>query len=336
MAKKAVKAFLFGKFLPFHKGHEAMIYFALTHCDFLTVLVCCSDKESISAATRRKWIEKTFEGNTHLEVKEYNYFETELPNTSESSIAVSALWSEKFKDLFPDYELLITSEKYGDYVASFMNIQHIPFDIPKQYVPISATSIRKDLFSNWQYLPDSVKSDLAFKVVILGTESTGKSHLTQHLAEYFNATSVKEVGRNLIENSNSFQFEDLTVVASEHARQIDKAVLGDSPLIIIDTDVHITQSYAQFTFGKTLKVDDDIYLSNKAHLYLYLNNDVEYVQDGTRLDETNRNLLDLSHRKILKQHNIDIVEIRGNWEQRFEKAITIIKQGIEWHKQTFF
>ena len=43
-----MQALIFGKFLPFHKGHQAMIEFALTQCDVLYVLVCKSDKEQIS------------------------------------------------------------------------------------------------------------------------------------------------------------------------------------------------------------------------------------------------------------------------------------------------
>ncbi len=96
-----VKAFIFGKFLPFHKGHEAMINFALTKCDFLTVLVCCSDKENMPATTRQKWIEKTFETERKIEIKSYNYLESELPNSSESSQEVSKVWSAKFKEFFP-------------------------------------------------------------------------------------------------------------------------------------------------------------------------------------------------------------------------------------------
>ena len=44
---------------------------------------------------------------------------------------VSSVWSERFKEIFPDYDLVITSEEYGDYVASFMGIKHIAFDILK-------------------------------------------------------------------------------------------------------------------------------------------------------------------------------------------------------------
>ncbi len=324
-----VKAFVFGKFLPFHKGHEAMINFALTKCDFLTVLVCCSDKENIPATTRQKWIEKTFETESKIEIKSYNYLESELPNSSESSQEISKIWSAKFKAFFPNYDLVITSEEYGSYVASFMNIKHIPFDIPRQLFPVSATAVRKDIFTNWKFLPNSVKPYFAIKVVVLGTESTGKTTLTERLAKHFNCSSVKEAGRDLIANSNSFEFDDLYLVASEHAKRIDKAVLDQSPLIIIDTDIHITKSYANFTFDKTLDVESKIYNSNKADLYLYLNNDVEYVQDGTRLSESERNLLDISHKQILQQHKIDITEITGDWEQRFEKAVTTIKQLIE-------
>ena len=323
-----VKAFVFGKFLPFHKGHEAMINFALSKCDFLTVLVCCSDKEPFPENMRKNWIEKNFASQKNIEVASFNYLESQLPNTSVSSQEISKAWAEKFKLFFPDYDFVITSEKYGDYVASFMGIKHIVFDVSRQCFPISATGIRNDLFANWDFLPNSVKSDFALKVVILGTESTGKTILTEKLAQHYKCTSVIEVGRDIVANSNAFLFDDLILIASEHAKRIDEATTGKFPLVIIDTDIHITKSYSNFTFGRELEVDEKIYNSNKADLYLYLNNDVDYVQDGTRLSETDRNLLDLSHREILKQHKIDFVEIKGNWRQRFEKAVEEIDKII--------
>jgi len=328
-----VKAFVFGKFLPFHKGHEAMINFALTKCDILTVLVCCSDKEVISSTVRKNWIINTFEANKNIEVMCYNYLESELPNTSVPSEEVSKIWSEKFKVLFPDYGIVITSEEYGNYVASYMGIKHIAFDIPKKTFPVSATAVNNDLFTNWKFLPESVKSYFAIKIVIVGSESTGKTTLTKKLAKYYDCSFVKEAGRDIIANSDSFQFGDLHFVANEHAKRIDEVVLGISPLIIIDTDIHITKSYAKFTFGKNLEVDNNIINSNKADLYLYLNDDVKYVQDGTRLSEANRALLDLSHREILKKNNINFVEVKGNWEQRFEIAVENINRIIATNKK---
>jgi len=210
-----------------------------------------------------------------------------------------------------------------------MNIKHILFDKPREKFPVSASAIRSDLFANWIFLPDSVKPDYAVKVVILGTESTGKTMLTKKLAQHYNCSFVSEAGRDLIADSNSFSFDDLYLVAAEHAKRIDKAILGESPLVIIDTDIHITKSYAQFMFGKELVVDDQIIESNKADLYLYLNTDAPYIQDGTRLNKADRNFLNLSHRDILQQHKIDIVEIHGNWKKRFDYAIKEIDLLIE-------
>lgn len=323
-----IKAFVFGKFLPFHKGHEAMIHFALSKCDFLTVLVCASDKETLSGLVRKSWIEKTFQGQKNIEVRILDYIESELPNSSVSSKAVSEVWATVFKQLFPDYSLVITSEEYGYFVAEYMHIQHIPFDIPKILFPVSATSVRHDLLTNWAFIPEAVKRDLVLKVVIVGTESTGKTTLTEDLAAYFNCSKVLEAGRDLIPDSNEFSIDDLHWVAREHAKRIEEAASGDSALVIIDTDIHITESYCQFSFGKELLVSDEIYNSNRADLYLYLNNDVAYFQDGTRLHKEVRDLLDTSHRQVLTGRNITFVEIKGNWEERFQLALEQIKSLI--------
>jgi HTH-type transcriptional regulator, transcriptional repressor of NAD biosynthesis genes len=224
--------------------------------------------------------------------------------------------------------LLITSEPYGDYVASFMNIQHIPFDIDRTKFPVASSFIREDIFSNWQYLPASVKPYYAIKVVILGTESTGKTTLAQNLSAHYTCSVVLEAARDIIDNSNDFSFDDLQLVAKEHARQIEKALQGNSPLIIIDTDIHITKSYAEFVFGSKLDVSEEICKTNKADLYLYLTNEADFFQDGTRLEESERNQLDLSHRKILAENGVSFVEISGAWNERFEKAVSCINKLI--------
>ncbi|MFT3702752.1 MAG: AAA family ATPase [Agriterribacter sp.] len=322
-----IKAFVFGKFLPFHKGHEAMIRFALTHCDFLTVLVCRSNKEIIDGSIRKSWIDKTFADQQNVEVRVYDYHEEALSNSSVSSTEVSAAWAMVFKALLPGYTLLITSEPYGVYVADFMGIQHIFFDQPRILYPVSASAIRNDPAACWNFLPDAVKSHFVKKVVILGTESTGKTTLAQQLADHFKATLVSEAGRDIVDDSKNFAFEDLYTIAVEHARRISEAIAGKSQLVIIDTDIHITKSYAHFVFNKPLTVNKAINEANKADLYLYLNNDVPYIQDGTRLNEKERNDLDISHRRVLDNHGINIIEIKGNWAERFETAIKHV-QGL--------
>lgn len=320
-----VKAFVFGKFMPFHKGHEAMMRFALSKCDFLTVLVCTSDKETVPGELRQSWISETFAGQQNIQVQVFDYIESELPNSSVSSTAISEVWAKVFKQLLPDHSLLITSEPYGDYVAGFMQIQHIPFDLSKTEVPVSATAVRNNLVANWPFLPRAVRRHLALKVVILGTESTGKTTLTENLATYFNCSKVLEAGRDLIPDSNVFSIDDLYLVAREHAKHIDEAATDNSALVIIDTDIHITRSYCKYAFEKELEVSEDIYRSNKAQLYLYLNNDVEYYQDGTRLSKEERDQLDAFHRQVIREANLPVVEITGSWDERFQQAVDHIR-----------
>lgn len=322
------KAFLFGKFYPFHKGHEAMIRFALTQCDFLTVLVCCSDRETIPDLVRVAWITKTFAETEKLEVRAFNYKESDFPNTSVSSEAVSAVWSDVFLHLFPDYEAVITSEPYGDFVAQYMGIRHIPFDMAKTIVPISASKIKQDIQSNWNYLPDAVKPYFAKKIVVLGTESTGKTTLTAQLAAHFKGTAVLEAARDIIDDSRKFEFEDLYTVAAEHTRRIDEAVAGENPVVFIDTDIYTTKSYGIHFFNRQPDFPQAFFETGKAGLYLYLNADVPHVQDGTRLEEPDRNALDISHRQVLATHHVHVVEITGSFEERWALGVAAVEQYL--------
>lgn len=319
------RAFVFGKYYPFHLGHKGLIDFALSKCDELYVMVCASDKEQISGKQRLRWIADTYPGIPKLKLVVLEYSESQLPNTSVSSREVSKQWAEIFLKELPSMDLLVTSEDYGAYVAEYMGIKHEPYDPMRALWPVSSTYIRTKPYEYWRFLPESVKPYYVKKVIILGTESTGKTTLCQYLAEYFKATLVPELGRELIANSNSFNMQDLYEVVRQHTHQIQQASQGNSPLLIVDTDVHITNSYAQFIFGSTLHIDKDVYEKNRGDLYLYLNNDVPYFQDGTRLSHQQRDLLDRSHRNILNEQQVELIEIRGSWDERNK----IAKKAVE-------
>lgn len=304
-----------------------MIHFALTKSDFVYILVCSSDKEKISGNIRAEWIRQTFILEKNIEVLVLDYQEDILPNTSVSSREVSYLWANKFLEILPkDISLLISSEEYGDFVAEYMQIQAIPYDLKRISWAISATQIRQNIWKEWNSLPNAVKPFFQKKVVILGTESVGKTTLVENLGSYFNFPIVKEKGREIIDNSQNFGIEALTKVVKVQSQAIQNATNLLPPLLIIDTDLHITQSYARFCFGQKIFFSAEDFAIQKADLYLYLKNDVPFVQDGTRLTEENRNLLDFSHQKVLQERGVEFVEISGNWTQRFVKSVQLIER----------
>lgn len=320
---------VFGKFYPFHKGHDALIRFAAEQVELLHVLVCCSDRELIEPAVRLQWLQEAYAGDARISVEVYHYEETALANSSVPSEGVSAAWAEVFASLFPALDLLVTSEAYGPMVARVLGIRHMLFDMERQQQPWSGTALRNGLLEAAPGLMPACRDYFHRKVVLLGTESSGKTTLAGRLSQHFNQPMVRELGRELIPDSSQFDVQDLQKVAHAHAKAIKEAMEGKPLLLLIDTDLHITQSYAKHFFGSYLELDPTVYQSNRADLYLYLDASVPFVQDGTRLDEQSRNALDRSHRETLQAFGIDYIVLEGSYAQREERAIQLIRKLFE-------
>lgn len=277
---------------------------------------------------RYNWVESIFRFAENIEPVLVEYEEEELPNTSKSSRLVSKLWTEYLKSRFPETDVIISSEKYGDYVSEYWEIPHILYDQERKQDPISATEIRSNPLANWEYLPDEVKPYYVYKVCILGTESTGKSTISKKIAEKYDTVYVPEYGRELIDQTENCTYELLEATAKGHAKLIEKKLKIANRLLIIDTDVHITKSYSKYLFGKELVVEEWVDKMNECDLHFYLSNKCPYIQDGTRLGEEQRNVLDQSHQEELKNNRIAYQIINGSWEERFEKICEVIDEKL--------
>lgn len=313
-----------GKFMPLHKGHLALISFAKSKCDILTVLLCAEDKETIPASTRLKWLQEELGSTVDLQVLKYS--DKDLPNTSVSSKQVSKKWSVVLKKNFPHVNIIFSSEPYGDFVADFMGAESVVYDEARKNYPVSATQIKNNPFYFWDFIPESVKPYYVKKACLLGTESTGKSTLTENLAKYFDTAFVPEMARDIIEQTEECTYENLFEIATLHAKTIIEKLPLANKLLFIDTDINITRSYSSFLFGKELTVPSWIEEANKADLYIFLEPDCPFVQDGTRLNETDRAKLNSSHKNQLDKNNIKYICAGGGWEERFETIVKVIKE----------
>ena len=320
------KGLVFGKFMPLHKGHLALIQFALRNCDHLTIILCYTNKEPISGRIRSAWINTELEKINNITIVSFEYDELLLPNTSVSSREVSKLWAAAFKRLGPATDIVFTSEEYGEYVAEYMGIQHLLFDQDKKVVPVSASQLRQQPFKYWDSLPPSVQPWFVKKICLIGTESTGKSILTVKLASHFNTNYVPEMGREVVEVTDNCTYEDLLRIASLHAKKILGKLPEANKLLFIDTDINITASYSEFLLNKKLAVEKWIEDANRFNLYLFLEADCEYVQDGTRLSVTDRNTLSEHHKNFFKSRGISFISIGGDWENRFTESCKIIRE----------
>lgn len=320
------KGLVFGKFMPLHKGHLALIDFALQHCDHLYIIICYTHKEPIEGMIRKQWLYQLVEKNTNITLVSFQYDDKELPNTSVSSRNVSELWARVFKSLVPEVNIVFTSEDYGDYLAEYMGIEHIPFDKARSTVPVSAMAIRADPFFYWNYISDEAKPWFVKKIAIVGSESTGKSVLTECLAKHFNTAFVPEMAREIIGKTDECIFDDLYKIADLHARAIQAQISLANKLLFVDTDLIITKSYSQFLFNRELIVEPWIEEANKFDLYLFMEPDCEYIQDGTRLSIKERNALSRYHKKAFENAGVSIISVNGDWNERFKQAVDLVEQ----------
>ena len=320
------RGLVFGKFMPLHKGHLALIQFALRNCDHLSIILCFTNNEPISGMIRLEWIRTSFENSENVTVVPFEYDELLLPNTSVSSRNVSKLWATAFKELVPATDIVFTSEPYGEYVAEYMGIQHGLFDLEKKVVPVSASQLRQQPLKYWNFLPSNVRPWFVKKICLIGTESTGKSTLTMKLASHFNTNYVPEMGREIVDVTDNCTYEDLLKIASLHAKKILAKLPEANKLLFVDTDVNITASYSEFLFDRKLTTEEWIKAANHFDLYLFLEPDCEYVQDGTRLSVEMRNKLSEQHKKFFQRKAVHFISIGGSWEDRFIASRKIIEE----------
>lgn len=238
----------------------------------------------------------------------------------------------------PYFDRVFTSEDYEDVFAEAMGAVHYRFDKARTIVPISATLIRQKPLTYWDYINNFAKDYFVKKIAIVGTESTGKTVLTEKLAKHYNTVWVSEAGRELIPDSKKCRMEDLVMVASEHAKQIQRLTRQSNKILFLDTDVRITKSYMQFLFGATVEFEPWIEKANDVDMYIYLDKQgVPYVDDGTRLPLTERNLLDEYHQNnIFKYRNEYVKTFSFNstinskeaYEERFNNVIKEVDKFI--------
>lgn len=317
-----------GKFLPLHTGHIALVNFALQHCDQLIVLLCYNEHEPIPGRVREKWLQSTFEKDPRVKIVPALYDEAELPGTSVSSIEASRLWSNYIRQALSPIDIFFSSEPYGDHVAEFLDIRHLCFDQPRTQVPVSASSILRDPFGQWKFIAKAAQPYFVKKICISGSESTGKSVLAERLAKHFNTVFVPEMARDIIGKTEEVEFEDLGKIAEHHARAINEQTKHANKILICDTDINITKSYSKFLFNRILATPLWVNEANEFSMRLFLETDCPFIQDGTRLPETERNRLGIHHKAEMNAAGIHYQIITGNWEERFEKAKQLITNLI--------
>jgi NadR type nicotinamide-nucleotide adenylyltransferase len=166
------------------------------------------------------------------------------------------------------------------------------------------------------------------KVVLTGSESTGKSELARRLGEHFNAPVSVEFVRAYAAQHGNLGFADHGPIAKGQIAAEDEAIRRAGDLVVLDTDLVSTVVYCEHYFGRCPPWIETEARTRAADLYLLLKPDIPWQPDDVRDREHRREEMHQLFRSKLEALGLAYVEIGGDGEARFRAAVEVVEAVI--------
>jgi len=165
-------------------------------------------------------------------------------------------------------------------------------------------------------------------ICLHGPESTGKTTLAPRLARHLGGAVIDEYGRTFAEKHGvDFSMADLVTIAQTHDSMTQAGRAGGLGLLLLDTDPLMTAVWADMLFGRRDPWFDA--WQGTADLYLLLDIDLPWIEDGTRMFGTpaaRQRFFDLS-RAELDRRGVRWELVGGAGEARFDNALKAIAEA---------
>ena len=163
------------------------------------------------------------------------------------------------------------------------------------------------------------------RVVLTGSESTGKTTLARRLAEHYRTAVSREFVREYaIERNNQLGFEDHGPIARGQMAAEDEAVAAARRVAFLDTDLVSTVVYCEHYYGRCPLWILETAAERAGDLYLLMNVDVPWVPDPARDRGDRREEMHALFRNRLEAMHLPYVEIGGDWDQRLAAAVKAV------------
>lgn len=163
------------------------------------------------------------------------------------------------------------------------------------------------------------------KVVVIGPECTGKSALSEFLANHFKTEWVPEYARGYLDNLvRPYSQHDLTTIAHGQLRLEDKSMLHSNKVMICDTNLYVLKVWSEFKYGNCDPEILDLIRKRKYDLYLLTYIDIPWEADPLREHPHKRQQLHDIYLSEMKNQSVPFVEIKGDRSTRQQTAITAV------------
>lgn len=165
------------------------------------------------------------------------------------------------------------------------------------------------------------------RVVLTGSESTGKSTLAVALAAHYGVDVVPEFVRTFAEQKGGpIEFSDHGAIARGQIALEDEyfALPALPALLIQDTDLLSTVVYCRHYFGRCPEWIEQAAFQRRPNLYLLCDIDVQWVADGVRDRGHMREEMQALFEAAVKASGVESHPLGGSYQRRLADAIEAI------------
>ena len=168
------------------------------------------------------------------------------------------------------------------------------------------------------------------KVVVTGSESTGKTELARELGRHFDAPVSREFVREFAAGKGkTLDFSDHGPIARGQMAAEDDAIRRAGSLVVLDTDLVSTVVYCEHYFGRSPEWIVEEARRRAGDLYLLLEPDIPWVPDGIRDRGDRRDEMHALFRERLDSLGVPVREIGGERDARRAAAIDAVSGALE-------
>src|SRR4051812_30678395 len=197
-------------------------------------------------------------------------------------------------------------------------LDHCRFDVRRVHSPYSH---RLNLAHRLLSAERPAVRRAPIRVVVTGSECTGKTTLATELARAYGVECVPEYVRSFVDTIGGRpQFSDHGLIARGQKALEDEYRARAKTLLFHDTDLLSTVVYCRAYFDRCPEWIQAAGIDRQAALYLLCDIDVPWVSDGLRDRPDRRGEMHALFESVMKEAGANYVTLRGSLDARLAES----------------
>lgn len=157
------------------------------------------------------------------------------------------------------------------------------------------------------------------RIGVTGPESSGKTTLSQSLADHYNIPFIPEAARAYLEKTNGkYEQFDLDEIAKT---QLNKLLASKQHITICDSDFSVMEIWSNYKYGTVSELISELVNKDLFDLHILCTPDIPWEADQLRENPDTRDQLFELYKASLEVHNKNFIIVSGAHKDRLKKCL---------------